>query len=349
MKKVLCFCLVLFAGILLFAACSKGSKSSDAGTLNVFIWTEYIPESVIKAFEAETGIKTNVSVYSSNEDMLAKVKRGKGIYDIAVPSDYMVERMAREGLLAKVDKSKLENLKNLDPIYMNRSFDKGNEHSIPFMAGGATIIINKRKVKEDIKSFKQLFDPKYAKSIVILDDYRVIIGAVAMSLGYKLDPENDEQLEKVAARLMELKPNIKLRDSDSPKTAMLNAETSIGYIWNAEIAICIQENPSDFAVIYPDEGSYLFIDSFVILDGAKNQENALKFIDFILRPEISAQISAEFPYTNPNKAAIALLTDDYKKNMASNMPPQAVKKGQFPKSQGINLQKYDEIWTRFIK
>jgi spermidine/putrescine-binding protein len=339
--------LSLFVTVLSFTACSTADKK---GELNLFIWTEYIPDSVIKAFEKETGIKVNIATYSSNEDMLAKVKASKtGVYDIVVPSDYMVKMMAGEGLLEEIDKSAIPNLKNIDPSYLNRDFDPGNKFSVPYMAGVAALIINKTKVSEDIASFAQIFNIKYENSIVILDDFRAIIGAVSKSLGYSFNTTNPAQLEKVEPAMLLLKPNIKLRDSDSPKTAMLNEETIIGYMWNAEIAIAMQEKPDTFEIVFPKEGSYLFIDNLAILKNAKNLENAKKFIDFILRAEISKMISEEYPYTNPNKEAVALLPDSYKKNSASNVPAEVFVKGEFIKDIGSTVEKYDEIWTKFTK
>ncbi|MDR3049094.1 MAG: spermidine/putrescine ABC transporter substrate-binding protein [Elusimicrobiota bacterium] len=337
------------AVLVFFAACSSKPSAQKAGEVNLFIWTEYMPQPVLDAFEKETGIKVNILTYSSNEDMLAKIKNSnKGAYDIAVPSDFMVERMIKEGLLAKMDKSKIKNLNNIDPVYMNRFYDPKSEYGVPFMAGLAALIINKTKVTEKITSFNQVFSSKYKKQLVILNDYRVLIGAISMALGYKLDP-TPEQLRNVDIKLQALKPNIKLRDSDSPKTAMLNGETAIGLIWNAEIAIAMQES-DDFEVVFPDEGCYLFIDNMVILDGAKNIDNAHKFIEFILRPEISKMISDEYPYTNPNKAAVEILSASYKDNPASNVPASVIEKGQFPQEVGAKrLEQYDIIWTKFIK
>ncbi|MDR3243400.1 MAG: extracellular solute-binding protein [Elusimicrobiota bacterium] len=339
------------AAVIVLNACStKESAKKEAGEVNLFIWSEYMPESVIKAFEKETGIKVNMTVYSSNEEMLAKVKSAnKGLYDIVVPSDYMVEMMIREKALAKIDKSKVANFKNINSFYLKHPFDPDNSYSVPFMAGLAAIIVNTKTVKEKITTFSQLNNPKYKKSIVVLNDARAVIGAISMSLGFSINAVKDEELKKVNEKLQQLKPNIKLRDSDSPKTAMLNGETSIGYMWTAEIAICMLEKPGEFEVVFPTEGSYIFIDSLAITDGAKNLDNALKFIDFILRPEISAMISAEYPYTNPNKAAEAFLTDSYKNNPASNLPAEIIKKAQYPKDIGSKIEKYDEMWTRFVK
>ncbi len=341
--------ILLAALVLSLALISAGCAGKGSGELNIFVWTEYMPQTVFDAFTKETGVKVNVQTYSSNEDMLAKVKgSNEGIYDIVVPSDYMVKMMVGEGLLQELDQSKIPNLKNIDPAYLNQSFDPGNQYSVPYMGGVATLVVNKTKVTEPITSYKQLFEPEFANSLVVLDDFRAVIGITAKSLGYSLNTIDDAELAEVGKALETLKPNIKLYDSDSPKTAMLNGETSIGFMWNAEVAICTEES-DDFEVVFPEEGCYLFLDNLSILKGAKNSENALKFLNFILRPEISKLVSDEFPYLNPNAEAVKLLPDSYKNNPASNITPEVFAKGEFVEDIGTAVEKYDTLWTQLTQ
>ena len=349
-KRTGCMILAtLLLGFLLLSGCSSQAGEESKGELNVFVWTEYMPESVFSAFEEETGIKVNVQTYSSNEDMLAKVKSSnEGLYDIVVPSDYMVKMMMDQGLLAELDQSKIPNLANIDDSFLDQSFDPGNKYSVPYMGGVAALVVNKTVVDKDITSFKQIFDPKYKNSLVVLDDFRAVIGMTAKSLGYSLNTTNDAELAEVSEALETLKPNIKLYDSDSPKTAMLNGETAIGYMWNAEIAICTEES-DDFQVVFPEEGCYLFLDNLSILKGAKNAENAHAFLDFILRPDISKLVSDEFPYLNPNGEAVKLLPDSYKNNPASNVPPEIFAAGEYVQDIGADVEKYDAIWTKLTQ
>ncbi len=346
-KRLLAFTLAVMVTALL--ALSGCSGKQGAGELNVFVWTEYMPEGVFTAFEEKTGVKVNVQTYSSNEDMLAKVKASnQGIYDIVVPSDYMVKMMVKDGLLAELDQSKIPNLKNIDPAFLDQSFDPGNKFSVPYMGGVAALVVNKKLVAENITSFKQIFDAKYANSLVVLDDFRAVVGMTAKSLGYSLNTTDDAELAAVSEELQKLKPNIKLFDSDSPKSAMINGETSIGFMWNAEIAICTQES-DDFEVVFPDEGCYLFLDNLSILKGAKNEANALEFLNFILDPEVSKLVSDEFPYLNPNAAAVKLLPESYTTNPASNVPPEVFAKGEYVEDIGSDVEKYDSIWTKLTQ
>lgn len=354
MKKFLCCVMAVCMLAVVFAGCASpagespsGGGSSSGGELNLFIWTEYMPQSVLDLFKQETGITVNVSTYSSNEDLLSKVKASnEGLYDIVVPSDYMVKMMISQGLLSELGTNKLTNLKNIGPQYLNQSYDPDNKYSVPFMGGVAAFAVNTAKVKEDIKSYTQIFNPEYKKSIVMLDDFRADIGMVAKSMGYSFNETDPATLDKVAEKLMELKPNVKAFDSDSPKMAMINGDASIGYMWNAEVALSIMDNP-DIKIVYPDEGCYMFIDNLCVLKGAKNSENAEKFIDFILRPDVSKMISQEFPYLNPNVEAIKLLGDEYINNPAINIPQDVITKGEFIQDVGAAVDKYNTIWTEF--
>ncbi|MFU0833986.1 MAG: Putrescine-binding periplasmic protein [Oscillospiraceae bacterium] len=325
------------------------SASNQSKELNLYIWTEYMPQSVLDEFEKETGIHVNVSTYSTNEDMLAKVKASNpGIYDIVVPTDYMVKMMIDQGLLQKLDKSKITNISNVDSSYLDQYFDKGNQYSLPYLGGVCALCVNKNMVKEPITSFRQIMDPKYQNSIVALNDFRAVIGMTAKSLGYSLNTTDPEELKNVEKQLAKLKPNIKNLDSDSPKSSMLSGETSIGYMWSAEIALCMQES-SDFEVVFPEEGCYVFLDNMCILKGAKNYDNANTFINFVLKGEIGKMILDEYPYSSPNKAAVALMPDSYKNNKASNIPPEVIKNGEYVKDIGADVSKYDSLWTDFTK
>jgi spermidine/putrescine transport system permease protein len=355
MKKFLCCAMAVCMLALLFAGCASTSGVSPSGAspaggsteLNLFIWTEYMPDSVLQKFSEETGINVNISTYSSNEDLLAKVKASNtGLYDIVVPSDYMVKMMVEQGLLAELDKDKLTNLGSLGSQYLDQSYDPGNAYSVPFMGGVAAYAVNTSMVDEDITTCSQIFDPKYESSIVMLDDFRAVTGMVAKSMGYSFNETDPATLDKISERLMELKPNVKALDSDSPKSLMISGETSIGYMWNAEVALSIAENP-DIKIVYPEEGCYLFMDNLCVLKGAKNAENAEKFIDFILRPDVSKMISEEFPYLNPNTKAIELLGEAYVGNPAINIPADVIAKGEYIQDVGDAVEQYNTIWTEF--
>lgn len=332
------------------AGSASGSASGGKGSLNLYVWTEYVPDSVVKGFEDKTGIQVNVSTFSTNEDMLAKVKsESAGAFDIVQPSDYMVEQMIKQGLLQKLDKSKLTNLKNISDAYLNQSYDPGNEYSVPYLGGVAAIAVNTSKIKDTITGYADLFNPKYKKTIVALDDYRAVLGMAARSLGMSMNETDDAKIAKLKTQALKLRDNIKVYDSDSPKSALISGDATIGYCWSAEIALAMKENPA-IKIVFPKEGAYVFFDNWCITKGAKNAANANAFINYMMEAETAKTVSEEFPYLQPNKAAVDLLGDDYKNNPAENVPEDVIKKGEHVKNLDPDvLAKYNQIWTELKK
>ena len=346
-KKMLSLRVITAMLVTMLAGCGSKSSEGKNGELNIFIWTEYVPDSVIEKFEKETGIKVNVSTYSSNEDMLAKVKsESEGTYDIVQPSDYMVEQMASQGMLEELKTDELKNLSNIGESYLNPSYDPGNKYSVPYQGGVAGIAVNTSKVKKDITSYDDLFDSSLKNSIVALDDYRAVIGMTARSMGYSMNETDPAVLSKIQDKLLTLKNNVKLYDSDSPKSALISGDCTVGYVWSAEIALAMEENP-DIKVVYPTEGAYLFMDNWAIPKGAKNYDNAVKFIDFMLDAENAQMVLEEFPYLSPNTKAVEAMGEDYSKNEAKNPPAEVIKKGEYVKNLDADTLKiYDEMWTK---
>lgn len=344
-KKVLTLSLT-GAMALSLSACGGESGVGDNGELNLFIWTEYIPESVISDFEEETGIQVNMSTYSSNEDMLAMVRsESEGAYDVIVPSDYMVELMAAQDMLEELDKDKLTNLDNLNEAYLNPSYDPDNTYSVPYLGGVAAIAVNTSMVDIDITSYDDLFDPSLENSIVALDDYRAVIGMTAKSMGYSMNETDPTRLSEISDKLMTIKDNISLYDSDSPKSAMISGDAAVGYMWSAEIALAMEENP-DVEVVYPSEGAYLFMDNLAISKGAKNYDNAMTFINYILDDETMVKIATEYPYLMPNEAALETLGEEYASNQAKNPPTEVIENGEYIQNLDTDtLAIYDEMWT----
>lgn len=338
---------VLAAGLL--AGCGK-KEGSSSETINIFVWTEYVPDSVFEKFEKETGIHCNVSTYSSNEDMLAKVKsESGGTYDLVLPSDYMVEQLIAQDMLMELDQSQLTNLKNINKAYLDQPYDPGNKYSVPYQGGVAAIAVNTAKVEKEIASYDDLFDPSLSGSIVALDDYRAVIGMTARSMGYSMNESDRQVLEKIQEKLLLLKSNIKLYDSDSPKSALISGDCNVGFIWSAEIAMSMAENP-DIEVVYPKEGPYVFMDNWNILKGSKHFDAAMKFINFMLESETAQMVSEEFPYLCPNEAAVQAMGAGYSENPAKNPPEDVIAGGEYVSNLDTDtLAFYDEMWTKLKK
>lgn len=327
--------------------CGGSTAEASNGELNIFIWTEYVSETAISQFEEESGIKVNVSTYSSNEDMLAKLKsEAEGTYDIVLPSDYAVEYLIAQNKLEEIDKEALPNLSNISEAYLDESFDPGNVYSVPYEGGVCCIAVNTDKVDMEIDSYDDLFDESLKDSLVVLDDYRAIIGMTERSMGLSMNETDPATLEEVAAKLMTLKDNVKLYDSDSPKSALISGDCSVGAIWSAEAALAMDENPS-IKVVYPTEGAYVFLDNWCVPKGAKNYDNAMTFINYMLSADAAMLNIEDFPYLCPNDAALELMGDDYISNEAKNVPGEVISGGEFVKYLDTeSLAIYDDMWTK---
>ncbi len=319
-------------------------KAPGSNKLNVFCWSEYIPQSVIDQFTKETGIKVSVENYASNEEMLAKLMAGGGSYDIIQPSEYVVGALVKEGLLHPIDQANVPNLKNIAPQFLNLPFDPGNKFSVPFMAGTVGIVVNTDLVKDDIKGFADVFQDKYKQNIVVLDDAREIVTWGFFTQGVPINQVTDENLAKVKPLVSKWLPLVKVFDSDSPKTALLNGDVALGVVWGGEGAILLNEDKK-FKWVLPSEGTHLFIDSLAIPKASQNVANAEAFMNFILRPDISRQISDSFPYLNPNLAARELLTPAQRANQASFPADEDIKKMQMFQDIGQQASKIDEMVT----
>ena len=327
------------------AASRSGESTSDAEkALHIFCWSEYIPQQIVDAFSADTGIKVSMETYSSNEEMLAKLFAGGGNYDIIQPSEYVIEGLIKESLLTPIDHASIPNMKNLAPEFTNMSFDPGNKYSVPYMAGTVGIIVNTEVVQDDIKSYNDVFQEKFAKNIVVLDDAREIVSWGLESLGIPVNEVSDENLAKVKPLLEKWLPLVKVFDSDSPKTALLNGDVALGVVWAGEGAILLNEDEK-FKWIVPAEGGHLFVDSLAIPKTAKHVKNAELFINYVLRPDVSAKISEAFPYLNPNVAARELLTPAQRNNPASFPTADQLANMQTFKDIGEQATKIDELVT----
>jgi spermidine/putrescine-binding protein len=308
-----------FLALGLAALCAVGASAAPKkkkGELNLFAWSEYIPQTVLDGFAEETGIKVNYETYASGEEMLAKLSAGRARYDLIQPPDYIAEAMIKNGQLQPLDRAKLGNYGNLSPEYLGMPHDPEQAFTVPYMTGTVGIVVNTEKVKTPVKGYSDLFAAKHAGRIVVLDDGRELATSALYVLGKGLNDFSDENLKAMKPLLSEWLPRVKLYDSDSPKTALLNGDVDLGLVWCGEAALLWNENKK-FKYVLPAEGAHMFVDLLAIPKRAKNVENAHLFIDYVLRPEVSKLISDDFPYTNPNGAARKLLSEEQLANPAS--------------------------------
>jgi len=347
MKKIFPLVLLVILALLL-PACGGQQKSTE---VNLYAWSEYIPQALLDGFTEETGIKVNYDTYSSNEELLAKLQAGASGYDVVIPSDYTVAIMIKQGLLDELDLSKVPNFANIYDNLKNPDYDPGNKYSVPYQWGTTGLAINRDKVTAPITKWADLWDPAYEGQLVMLDDEREVIGMVLTVLGHDKNTTNEAELEEAKVKLQELMPNIRVFDSDSPKTSLLAGDVLMGMVWNGEGSIAHAENPS-IDYICPEEGCGIWFDNLAIPKGAPHKDAALALINYILKPDASLLITKEFPYSNPNKAAIELMKtedpemyDAYMNFTATNPSQADIDNANPVVDVGEATAIYDRIWT----
>lgn len=342
-KRFSLFAAALFAALISGLPLAANAKEKVV----VYNWSEYIPDQLLKDFEKETGIEVVYSTYDSNESMYAKIKLlNGGGYDIIVPSGYYISKMSKEGLIDKIDHSKLSNFKHLDPDLLNKNFDPKNSYSIPYLWGSTGIGVNTEEVPYDsIKSWKDLWDPKFKNSLLLLDDMRDIFHMALVQLGHSPNTTKESEIKAAYELLAKLMPNVLTFNSDAPRMPFLAGEVNVGVLWSGEISMAQAENKK-IQYIYPSEGAVFWIDSFAIPAKARNKEAALKFIDFMLRPE-SAKVCVEYVgYGTPNKTAVSLLPKETQQDATVFPSSATIAKGDFNTDVGEATLIYEKYWEK---
>lgn len=283
------------------------SSNASSKVLNIYNWGDYIDPELIKQFEKEYGYKVNYETFDSNEAMEAKIKQGGTAYDIAIPSEYMIQKMKKEKLLLPLDHSKIQGLENIDPRFLDLDFDRDNTYSIPYFWGTLGIVYNDKFVSGDkIQHWNDLWRPELKNNIMLIDGAREVMGLSLTTLGYSINSKDMTQLNQAIKKLSSLTPNVKAIVADEIKMYMANEESAVAVTFSGEAADMMSENEHLHYVI-PPEGSNLWFDNIVIPKTSKNQEGAYDFINFMLKPEVAKQNAEYIGYSTPNKKALAML------------------------------------------
>jgi len=319
--------------------------------LNLFVWTEYIPQDILDCFEQLYGVKVNREEYSSNEEMYAKLSKGATTYDLAQPTDNFLPLMVRTGLLQKLDSTKLSNLKNIAAQYLPMHGDPSGEYAVPYMAGTQAIVVNTDKVEAKPTSWADLWNPAYANRMVFVDDPRVTIGLALLSEGKDPNTTDPAELEAIKPKVAELVKNIRIFDSDSPKSALIAGDADLGMVWTAEAELA-NRDLGTIDYVYPSEGQFNFQDGYVMLANAPHADAAYAFLNYTLQGNIFWKMLEEFPYTMPNQAALDYakekqpeLYDAYMNSPITNTPPDVWNKGHWVEDIGEATPLYEQMWT----
>lgn len=324
----------------------------ESKKINIFTWTEYVPADIFDCFGLVYGVEVNVDYFSSNEELYSKVSLGENVnpYDVIHPSDYMIGVLIREGLLQELDLTRLSNEVNLDSK-LTAAYGDATNYVVPYQMGTQAIIYNTETVTTPPTSWADLWSPEYEGRIVSVDDSRVVIGATLLTLGYDVNDTDPAHLAEAKAKLLELMPNIRVFDSDSPKTPLVAGDVDLGIVWNGEAFLTQTEDPR-FEYVFPEEGSIIFYDGMGISPTAAHTDAAYAWFNYLLQGDINWLTLVDYPYTNPNKAALEFAKtnhpDVYEPYFASpitNTPAEEFAKGHEVIDLGEALLLYDELWT----
>lgn len=313
--------------------------------INVFNWANYLPDEVIRQFTQETGIRVNYTTYDSNETLYAKLKTNRGSgYDIAIPSTYFLDRMRKEGMLEKIDKTKISNFKHLNPSLLNQSYDPHNEHSVPYLWGSTGLVVNLHYFPAgSVKRWADLWDKKYRDQLLLLDDQREAFSMALKTLGYSINDADPGHIKQAYLKLKELMANVKLFNSVAVQAVYIDEDATIGMGYNGDTFLVNKENPA-VQYIYPAEGATLWLDSLVIPKNAPHLEEAYIFINFLLRPDVAEKLSMSIGYASPNRAAIKRMSKEVRENRMIYPNKQDLKNSEFQTDVGDANLLYEKYW-----
>lgn len=321
------------------------SSSIFAEKLYIYNWTEYIPNSLLQQFTKETGIEVVYSTFESNEEMYSKMKlTNGGGYDLIFPSSYYIEKMAKEGMLAKLDKTKLVNFAQITPSLLNKNFDPENQYSLPYVYGLTGIGINSAEIDpKAVTSWADLWNSKYKGKILLTADSREVFHIALLLKGFSPNTTENKEIESAYHLLQKLIPNVQSFNSDSPDVPYVQGEVSLGMIWNGSAFRAHKENP-DIQFIYPREGGIIWMDNYAIPKNAEHKEAAYKFIDFMLRPESAKEVIETMGFSMPNEGVKALLEPTDVNDLTLFPPQEQIEKGVFQEDVGDAIDIYEKYW-----
>ncbi len=336
--------IVVSIAYFVFDGSSKGSNN-----LYVYNWGEYIDPDVITEFEKETGITVHYEEFETNEEMYTIVATGAREYDVICPSDYMVQKMIENDLLAELDYSNIPNISNIGSQYMESTtgFDPDNKYCVPYCWGTVGIMYNRKMVDEPVNSWSILFDEKYKGNILMQSSVRDAYCVALSYLGYSINTLDENELQEATKLLISQKPLVQAYVIDQVRDKMIKNSAALGVIYSGEAIYMQRENP-DLDYVVPDEGSNVWIDGWVIPENSENKEAAEAWINYMCDPEVALKNFDYITYSTPNEAARALIEDDDIRNSQIAFPDESVLSRcevyNYLGSEGDAL--YDSYWTK---
>ncbi len=321
------------------------SEEANVPQLNVYCWSTYISPRVVRGFEKEFHCHVNYDLYDSNEALLAKLQGGNVRYDLVVPSDYMVQILIEQRLLAPLDKSRLPNVwANVSPRFLNLPFDPRNDYSVPYAWGTTGLAYRADLVRGNPDSWDVLFDPRYAGHILLLDDVREVFGMALKKLGYSLNTTNPEEIRQARDLLLRQKPLVKGYNSSNFEEDLEAGDAWIAQAYNGNLTFAMRDEPNIRYVI-PKQGCTISVDSACIPLHAPHRGLAMEFINYFHRPEVAAEFVNDCGFNTPNPASAQFVENWIRQETAIFPPAASLERCEFMRDVGPVVALYDRYWT----
>jgi spermidine/putrescine-binding protein len=291
---------------LLVSGCGKKN------TFTLYTWDEMFPQEILRGFEKETGIRINYVNFDTGEVMLSRLQTAKGgDYDLVIADDYIIELAVVEGLVRKLDKSKLSNYRNINPVYQKQFYDPNDEYTVPYGAGVMTIVYDPAQVRKPVAGYADLWDPAFANSVGTIGNFRVINGMALKMLGQSYNTNDLGAIRLAGARLLELAPNIRLIRDDHLEDELISGEISVGVMYTSQVTMAKMAKP-ELEVVFPKEGIGFGIMAGFIPVNAPNPDAAYAFLNYILDAERGARCFEYLGYYSTYSASDPLIDPEYK-------------------------------------
>jgi spermidine/putrescine transport system substrate-binding protein len=321
------------------AACSRGPR------LNVYNWSDYVAPETIPDFEQETGIFVRYGTYESNQEMLAKVMSGNSGWDVVFPSTEFVQPMRDMGLLAPLRTEWLPNLDALDATFRHPPWDPDLRWSVPYM-WGVTGIVYQVNLDPQPCSWRDLWNPRLAGKVTMLDDSIEVFGVCLKMLGDSLNSADPGQLRSAQKEAIEQKRLLRAYLNAEVRDQLVAGDVAAAQAWAITAAQAIQAAPEKLAFAFPSEGFARFADTMAILRESRRQEAAHRFINYLLRPAVSARIATAMQTATANGAAHALLPPALRDNPVLYPSAEILARGEWFEPQSAASQRLrDRLWT----
>lgn len=320
------------------------SARQEPTLLHYFTWSDYVEPALLEPFERQYGVKVVVDTFGSNEELLAKLQSGATGYDIAVPSDFMVSIMAREGILAELDLEKIPNVRLLTDRLQRLPVDPEHRYSVPYLWGTVGIGYDSEAIPAPPQSWAILWDPRYKGRISMLNDQREVLGVALLSIGQSINATDPQVIERAKAKLLSQKPLVKTYTSETYDQLLVSGEVALAHGWGGTVARAMAERPTVKYVV-PKEGGTIWTDCLVVLKASSHKDLAMRLINFLLDSAVAARTTEHLLFASANREATALVKESVRSNPAVYPPEAVLDRLEWMADVGDAIRLYDRAWT----